>query len=58
MKRLATVFVLLPVYAFAGVGADIVALLQTATMEANVVYVAVIAAAAAYFVVRLIKSAL
>lgn len=43
---------------FAGIGADAATKVGEAATEAELVYVAVIAAAAGYFVVRLIKRAL
>lgn len=44
--------------AHAGIGADIVTEVKAATTEANLVYVAVIGAFAAFFVVKLIRKAL
>lgn len=54
---LATVAAMIPA-AHAGIGADIVTKVNEATTEANLVYVAVIAALAAFFVVKLIRKAL
>lgn len=44
--------------AYAGIGADVVTKVEEAATEANLVYVAVIAALAAFFVVKLIRKAL
>lgn len=54
---LTAVVALIPA-AHAGIGADIVTKVNEATTEANLVYVAVIAALAAFFVVKLIRKAL
>lgn len=44
--------------ASAGIGQDVVAKVESAATEANLVYVAVIAALAGFFIVKLIRKAL
>lgn len=58
MAFLSSFFSVLVPSAYAGIGDEVKTTIESAASEANIVYVAVIAALAGYFIVKLIRKAL